>query len=106
VLLHADFSPDHIICNEEKNVIAGIIDFGDIEIGDPDYDLMYLYEDYWGEEFIGELLKYYPHRDTERLMRKLEFFSRCNTIHDVLRGIRRKDDGILQEALEELRKAT
>ncbi len=104
VLLHADFSPDHIIYDEEKKVIAGIIDFGDIEIGDPDYDLMYLYEDYGGEDFIRELLKYYPHDNTERLMRKLDFFSRCNTIHDVLIGLHRKDDGILQWALKKLKK--
>jgi aminoglycoside 2''-phosphotransferase len=103
VLLHADFSPDHIIFNDNKKDIVGVIDFGDIEIGDPDYDLMYLYEDYWEEAFIRELLKYYPHNNPERLMKKLDFFSRCDTIHGVLLGLYRKDDGILQLALKELR---
>ena len=102
-LLHADFSPDHIIYNKDKKDIAGVIDFGDIEIGDPDYDLMYLYEDYWGEDFIRELLKYYPHNHPERLMKKLDFFSRCDTIHGVLIGLHRKDDRILQWALKKLK---
>ena len=103
VLLHADFSPDHIIYDEDKKDIAGVIDFGDIEIGDPDYDLMYLYEDYWGEDFIRRLLKYYSHNNPERLVKKLDFFSRCDTIHGVLIDLNRKDDGILQSALKKLK---
>ena len=103
VLLHADFSPDHIIYNENKKVIAGVIDFGDIEIGDPDYDLMYLYEDYWGEDYIRRLLKYYPHNNPERLMKKLDFFSRCDTIHGVLIGLHRKEHGNLQWWLKKLK---
>ncbi|MDB5260265.1 MAG: hypothetical protein JWN37_496 [Candidatus Nomurabacteria bacterium] len=103
VFLHADFSPEHIIYDEQKQTISGVIDFGDIEIGDPDYDLMYLYER-WGEALIKELLKYYPHKDEAHLLRKLEFFSRANTTQDVLIGIFRKDNGILDWALEKLKK--
>ena len=83
-LLHADFGPEHIIYDDIAKAIVGVIDFGDIQIGDPDYDLMYLYEDYWGEKFIRELLKYYTHNNPGQLMTKLAFFSRCNTIHDIL----------------------
>ena len=36
VLLNADFSPDHIIYDESKEVVTGVIDFGDIEIGEPE----------------------------------------------------------------------
>lgn len=101
-LLHADLSPEHIIYDPEKKSIAGIIDFGDIEIGDPDYDLMYLHEDY-SPEFVEKLLKYYPHGDSNHLVTKLDFFSRCNTVHDILIGVNRKDDGLLQWAVNKLK---
>ncbi|HEY5391383.1 MAG TPA: aminoglycoside phosphotransferase family protein, partial [Hanamia sp.] len=39
-LIHNDFSTDHILFNTINKQITGIIDFGDIAIGDPDYDLM------------------------------------------------------------------
>ncbi len=103
VLLHADLSPDHIIYDHEKRAIAGVIDFGDVQIGDPDYDLVYLYEDYWGEGFIREFLRYYSHDDPERLLAKLEFFSRSNTIRDILIAKRREDRKVFQEALSNLK---
>lgn len=39
VLLHADLSEDHILLNLEKQQVVGIIDFGDVAIGDPAYDV-------------------------------------------------------------------
>lgn len=38
VLIHGDLSPDHILFDREKGVVTGIIDFGDMHIGDPAYD--------------------------------------------------------------------
>jgi aminoglycoside 2''-phosphotransferase len=103
VLLHADFSPDHILYDSESGAIAGIIDFGDIQIGDPDYDLHYLYEDYWGEDFIRRLLSDYPHDDPDRLLRKLDFFSRCDAVRETVKAVRSGDEGRLQAALARLK---
>lgn len=100
-LLHSDLSPDHIIYDPDKKLIVGIIDFGDIEIGDPDYDLMYLYREY-SPEFVERLLQYYPHDNKEHLMDKLYFLSRRNTIHDILIAVERKDDIKLQKALNKI----
>jgi aminoglycoside 2''-phosphotransferase len=100
-LLHADISPEHILYDKRKQEIVGIIDFGDIVIGDPDYDLMYLYTDY-GKGFIDNLLKYYSVDDYNRLFDKLEFFRECNTIHDVLIGISYGDHKIFTDSLSSL----
>ncbi len=100
-LLHADISPEHIIYDEGKREITGIIDFGDIGIGDPVYDLMYLYEDY-GKGFIDTLLTYYPVDNYDRLPDKLQFFYECNTIQDVLIGLSLGDDDILRNSLKTL----
>ena len=44
VLLHNDFSFNHIICNRNSGKITGVIDFGDAAIGDAAYDFFFLYE--------------------------------------------------------------
>ncbi|MBI3626967.1 aminoglycoside phosphotransferase family protein, partial [Candidatus Uhrbacteria bacterium] len=88
-LLHSDLSLDHIIYDHVKKSIVGIIDFGDIEIGDPDYDLSYLYLGY-GPDFVKRLLRFYHHKNSVALLKKLDFFSRCNVIHDLLMSIERK----------------
>lgn len=102
-LLHADFSPDHILFDNRENVVSGVIDFGDVNIDDPDYDLMYLYME-WGEEYVRELLKFYPHANHERLMKKLHFYSRANTVQDVLIGINRNDRSIQDYALKRIQR--
>ena len=34
-VIHADLSPEHILYDPVTQAVAGVIDFGDIEIGDP-----------------------------------------------------------------------
>lgn len=78
-LIHNDFSSDHILFNTVKKQITGIIDFGDIAIGDPDYDLMYLLDEF-GEKFIPGFLKNYPQTKEKNLLQKLNFFALANKI--------------------------
>ncbi|WP_143307167.1 phosphotransferase family protein [Chitinophaga vietnamensis] len=103
VLLHADLSADHIFIDPATQRLSGIIDFGDVCIGDPDFDLMYLYAYPPAEGFLQQLLAYYPHHDTIALLKKLDFFARCNTIEDVLTGIERKDDAILSSSMAQFK---
>jgi aminoglycoside phosphotransferase (APT) family kinase protein len=49
-ILHADLSRDHILV--ENDTVAGVIDFGDVNWGDSDYDFMYLSVDF-GFVFAG-----------------------------------------------------
>jgi hypothetical protein len=39
-LVHADLGPDHILCT--TSAISGVIDWGDVRIGDPAIDLSWL----------------------------------------------------------------
>lgn len=91
-LLHADFGGGHIFCNKHDACITGIIDFGDIGIGDPDYDLMYLYGEF-GWKFILQFLKHYsrPDHDLNILHRKLRLLLIHNTIDDIWMGRDRKE---------------
>ncbi|MDP8923957.1 MAG: phosphotransferase [Chloroflexota bacterium] len=84
-LLYADFAPEHVLYDRAARGIGGIIDWGDLAIGDPDYDLLYLYQDY-GDAFVRRLLAYYPHTDPTRLITKLRIFNACDYVRDVLAG--------------------
>lgn len=100
-LLHADLGPEHIFYDDIRQALVGVIDFGNLVIGDPDYEFRFLYRDY-GMAFAQEIPHHYPHNDLERLMKKLDFFSRCSTVHYLLIGVDRKDDSILKEAVQQL----
>ncbi len=56
VLLHGDLSPDHILWDPQAKRITGIIDFGDMQFGDPAWDFIYFWEDY-NEAFLQDLIR-------------------------------------------------
>lgn len=101
-LLHNDLSADHIFFDIEQNRITSIIGFGDVAIGDSDYDLMYLIDDYGGD-FIEILLRYYHHENLSRLIQKLKFFQSCDPIHTILGGIHLKDEDKIRDGLKSLK---
>ncbi len=49
-LLHGDFSLNHLLFNE-KNIVCGVLDFGDSRVGKPKSDFVYLLDGEDDEEF-------------------------------------------------------
>lgn len=82
-VLHADFSSDHILA--ENGSVVAVIDFGDINWGDPDYDFMYLLIDF-GQAFVEEVACRYGHPNPEQLMVKLRYFAMVDQIGTILYG--------------------
>ena len=81
-LLYADFAPEHILYDRDADEISGIIDWGDMAIGDPDYDLTYLYQDY-GAAFVERLLVHLTHAEPARLFQKLRVFNAYDYLSDL-----------------------
>jgi aminoglycoside 2''-phosphotransferase len=81
-LLYADFAPEHLLFDPVERRLAGLIDWGDLAIGDPDYDLTFLRQDF-GEGFVADLLEHLPHPDPARLFRKLRVFDACDHLIDL-----------------------
>ena len=102
-MIHADLSPEHIICDPDTRAIAGIIDFSDMVIGDPDYEMHWLYA-YYGDRFLQRYLAFSPHPSPHRLLRKLRFFHRANTVADILIGFHRGDPEIVEDSIAALKK--
>ena len=102
-VLHADLSPEHVIYDPDTRTIAGIIDFSDIVIGDPDYELPWLFANY-GNRFLETYLVFNSHPAPDRLLRKLRFFDRANTVVDALIGFHRNDPEIVEDSIAALRR--
>ena len=86
VVLHADLSKEHVLMKD--GAIVGVIDFGDVNWGDPDYDFMYLFVDF-GQTFIEEVARKYGHPDIGQLGGKLRFYGIVNEIDTILYGAER-----------------
>lgn len=74
---------EHILYDRADGAISGIIDWGDLALGDSDYDLLYLYQDY-GADFVRRLLIHSPHAEPIRMMEKLRVFNVCDHLRDVV----------------------
>lgn len=59
---HSDIMPGHIIVDPEKHKLSGVIDFGDVLIGDPAYDFTFFGK--YGRDFLEKAyLSYTLSRD-------------------------------------------
>lgn len=102
VLLHNDLSSDHILIDPQTRKLRGIIDFGDIGIGDGDYDLMYFLDDF-GEEFVCSFLKFYPHPDHKTLFAKLYFWNLADILQLINHYTEAEEFGEIEELIAKLR---
>jgi aminoglycoside 2''-phosphotransferase len=100
-IVHADLGVDHVLCVEQA--VTGILDWGDVCLGDPDYDFGgYLYEEL-GEAFIREMALHYGHADPERLVRKARYFTVVGRIDTIVHGGDRALPGDEAESWQRLR---
>jgi aminoglycoside 2''-phosphotransferase len=101
-LLHADLAPDHLRYSPAVARITGVIDWGDASIGDPDYELSYLYRA-GGAGFVEEVVRHGPRRDRTKLERKLRFFAGHDTIDRLLTAMQRGNSALVTAGLARLR---
>lgn len=68
-VIHFDIMPVNIIVDPIAQTLSGIIDFGDVEIGDPAFDFALLH--WYGDDFLQETYKSYKlPRDTNFEIRR------------------------------------
>ncbi|WP_433256501.1 phosphotransferase family protein [Streptosporangium sp. CA-135522] len=99
-LTHGDVSLDHLLVSGEE--ITGLIDFGDAEIGDPDYDLSYLWAEA-GPEFVRRVQAHRGLPLAKGLVRKLDFWSLADPAQDVVYGLEIDEPELVDDALSTLR---
>ena len=101
-LLHGDLSPDHVLFDAKTGSVSGIIDFGDMMIGDPARDLLWIYEDY-GLDFLARLWPVFHVADKQRSLERLFQYSMLEIFDWTLRS-QQNDRTQLKICLIELEK--
>ena len=66
-MLHCDIGPGHVLYDPSTLRLTGVIDFGDLVIGDPARDFIYIYEDF-GPLILQEILTRYAGQDATKMM--------------------------------------
>jgi len=88
-LIHGDLRPYHVLIDNEKCEIAGVIDFGVAGIGDPASDFGTLINTY-GESFVVKMRNTYP--DLEVFMPRARFYAQALELQWVWLGIEFKEN--------------
>ncbi len=92
-LIHGDFNPEHVLLDPLRQQVTGIIDFGEVAIGDLAYDL-------W-----QDLLPYYPvpANDTT-FAERCRFYQKLAPLHALLFGQEMGDTALIEYGLYEWRR--
>jgi len=100
-LLHGDLSHDHLLYDKTTNFISGVIDFGDMMIGDPAWDFLWLYEDF-GADFFRRVLRFYQTTEESDLVKRVDNYSLLQAI-EWAADCSEKNDARLGQAVAKLR---
>ena len=101
-LIHADLSPDHYLYEETTGGLTGIIDFGDLQIGDPDFEYTTILED-GGEAFARQVMVLRGEKDIENLLKKIRIFVAFSHVATILECVKQGDKLRMQEGIEALK---
>ncbi len=101
VLLHGDLWPEHVLYSPASGRLAGVIDWGDLCLGDPEYDLAFLARRL-GPEFQDGLLRCSPPADPARTAAKLVAIALFSALEDAAAGLTRGDGGLVESALSDV----
>jgi aminoglycoside 2''-phosphotransferase len=102
VLLHSDLKPDHVLYDKVAGRVAGVLDWGDVSLGDGDFDLAVI-AIFFGEAFLRRLLPHLPDRDPETVLAKARFFTTVRALQDAVYDLQLDDRRALDESLAGLR---
>jgi aminoglycoside 2''-phosphotransferase len=106
-VLHGDFRPRHVLWDARRVTLSGVIDFGDIEIGEAAWDLVRLWGEY-GSEFLRTFLRHFGTPDRETLVRRVYSFYELDEIQwaaEVCAGRREGNRGQVCIGIGALREA-
>jgi aminoglycoside 2''-phosphotransferase len=98
-LLHSDISLDHLLYDKTRQELTGIIDFGDMRIGDSDYEYIYLLEE-CGKEFTIKVMERRQEENIRYKLEKVSYFLTADNVRILLEGIKRKSTEIVEEAIK------
>ncbi len=102
VLVHNDVSAEHILLDEAARTITGMIDWGDVAVGDPAVDLAGVF--HWGgQAFVDAVLPAYQSPADANLLSRARFLAACRGVEDVRFGLDHDRPDFIVSGLRALR---
>jgi aminoglycoside 2''-phosphotransferase len=101
-LLHSDLKPDHVLYDSVTQRVTGVLDWGDVALGDPDFDLAVIGM-FFDEEFLARLLGHLPARDPDTVLAKARFFTTVRWLQDVVFDVGRDGPHAAEPGIARLR---
>jgi aminoglycoside 2''-phosphotransferase len=102
VLLHSDLKPAHVLYDTAAHELTGVLDWGDVCLGDPYVDLAVI-SMFFGERFLMRLLAHLPDRDPAVVLAKTQFFTTVRWLQDLAFDVERGDHHAAESCLRRLR---
>jgi aminoglycoside 2''-phosphotransferase len=102
-LIHCDIAPGHVLFDPATGELTGIIDFGDIAIGDPARDFIYIYEDF-GSEMLNMVLNCYGGSSAQKLLRDIRKWYLLEAISWTVEMCVQQQDEAVAHGLAEIRR--
>jgi aminoglycoside 2''-phosphotransferase len=90
-VVHADLKPEHVMADPRTGQVTGVLDWGDVAVGDPDFDLAVI-SIFFGPEFQQRLLAHLPSRDPTVIAAKTRFYETLRWLQDLAYVDSRGDD--------------
>ena len=98
VLVHGDLGCEHILCDKQRGVINGIIDWGEVAIGDPANDFAALMV-CLGRNLVEEVVASYTGTVDRAFWKRVEWYVKIFPYYDIIQGIKTGQNTALQAGL-------
>ena len=85
MLVHNDLWAEHILISPQSGGVSGVIDWGDIVIGDPAVDFAGLYT-WFGKRWVEHVLAYYSRSLGTEGIARARYLATCLVIHTIALG--------------------
>src|SRR5579883_2111909 len=102
VLIHCDLNGEHILCDPERGVLTGVIDWGDVTIGDPALDFVGLHRQH-GRAFVEQVLSNYQGQDDGTFWRRMDFYLCYEPFAQLIYGAYEENERFIRQGIEGLR---
>lgn len=102
VLIHCDLACEHIFCDPVRGALTGVIDWGDVTIGDPALDFVGLYSRH-GRAFTERVLANYRGMIDAAFWRRIDFYLCYGPFSKLLYGAYSESEKFIQQGIVGLR---
>jgi aminoglycoside phosphotransferase (APT) family kinase protein len=100
-LIHGDLAAEHVLLDPDTYEIAGIIDWADVQMGDPVTDLAGMF--HWGgASFFEAVAREYGHPVSQESFEKARFVAACRGMGDIAFGVEKNRPEYVRAGLRAL----